>query len=139
MHSIIMGLVKDSFRTRSTSIGMKYEGPSEVSIGQDRYCCAQVFWFIKYPLTPVMPKNGCLLLTHIFARGQLMQWPGYLSKLGDKPAITPSESKDVSDLSNGSMSGPLLNDFCHLSISCYHLCRDNVPQIGNLFVEQLIL
>ena len=103
-----------------------------IGIGQNGCCGAQMLQFIKRPLAPIVPGDGCPLLTCIFARHQFMQGLGCLHELGDKSVIVPSESMKAPDLSDGGGGGPsLIASIFHLSVTIPWLemmCpRYNVP------------
>ena len=133
--AIVMSLVEGSPKARPTSIGVQFKWLHKISVCKNGCCGAQVLQVIKQLLAPVVPGNGCPLLTCIFAGHQFMQGLGYLHELGDELAIVSHESKKTLDLSDSGGGRLFTNSIYFAIISNYSLGRDNVSQICNLPVE----
>ena len=88
---------------------------------------AQTLHFIEAPLAPLVPGNGCPLLTCIFTGHKFMQRLGYLHKPGDKLAVILSEPKKALGLSDCGGCGPLFDNIYFLFISLYSLGGHDVP------------
>ena len=66
-----------------------------------------------------------------------MQWLSHLHDLWDKLPIIPCKSQKTSDLCYISQGRPILDGFYLAFIAGYSLGRNDMPQVGNLLLEQL--
>ena len=66
-----------------------------------------------------------------------MQGSRYLRELWDEPPIVPCKAKETFNLSYISQGRPFLDGFYFAFIGGYSLGRNNMPQVGNLPLEQL--
>ena len=68
-----------------------------------------------------------------------MQGLSQLHELWNELSVISCKSQKTSDLSDVSQGRPFLNDFYFALIGGYSLDRDDMPQVGNLPLEQLTL
>ena len=128
--AILPSLIEDSPQTSATSVSMKLEWLSKISICKNGCHGMEFLQVIKGLLTPTVPLNGSLLLAHIFTRCYFVQRPCHLDEFGNEPVVVSHKPQKTSDLHNICGCGPVLDSLDFALISGYSLGRNNMPQIG---------
>ena len=64
---VIMGLVENSPQARPAFIGVQFEGPRKVGIGQNRHYGTYALHFMKRLLVSGIPSDACPLCTCILS------------------------------------------------------------------------